>query len=102
MQLQEEIRMHLGKLLAPTVPIKLFRGKGCSECNNLGYLGRTGIYEVLQMTDKISRLILERSDATTIEKQAIADGMITVKQDGYLKVLQGKTTIEEVLRVAED
>lgn len=100
--LQEEIRMGLGKLLPATTPIKLYRGKGCKECNNLGYLGRIGIYEVLPMTEKITRLIVEHADAAMIEAEAIAEGMITVKQDGYFKVLQGKTTIEEVLRVAQE
>ncbi len=82
--------------------IKLSRGKGCPECVASGYLGRVGIYEVITVTEKISRLILERADSVTIEKQAMEGGMITMKQDGYLKVIQGETTIEEVLRVAQE
>ena len=54
------------------------------------------------MTEKIGRLILERSAAIDIEKQAVEEGMITMKQDGYLKAVEGTTTIEEVLRVAQD
>lgn len=81
---------------------ELVVGKGCAECNNSGYQGRVGIFEVLQVTEKISRLILVRETAQTIENQAIADGMITMKQDGYLKALEGVTTIEEVLRVAQE
>ena len=80
---------------------KLFRGKGCKECNNSGYLGRIGIFEVLPATEKIGRLILERVPASALEKQAVEEGMITMKQDGYLKVLEGITSIEEVMRVAE-
>ena len=81
----------------------LFRGGGteCPKCGGAGFLGRVGIYEVLRVTEKIARMIMERSDATEIEKQAMADGMIIMKQDGYLKVLEGVTTIEEVIRVAQ-
>lgn len=77
------------------------KGRGCPECNDTGYIGRIGIFEVLPISEKIGRLILEREPASTIEKQAMADGMILMKQDGYLKVLEKMTTIEEVLRVAE-
>lgn len=82
--------------------VKLYRGKGCSECGSSGYLGRVGIYEVFIATEKVSRLILERADSISLEKQAIDEGMITMKQDGYLKALQGETTVEEVMRVAQE
>jgi len=81
---------------------KLARGKKCPKCNNTGYLGRIGIFEVMPISEKIGRLTMERASATSIEKQAIEDGMITMKQDGYLKVLEKISTIEEVLRVAEE
>jgi type IV pilus assembly protein PilB len=83
-------------------PLKLYRGRKCSECNNTGYLGRIGIFEVLPIGEKIARLILERAAAGAIEKQALEDGMITLKQDGYLKAVEGISTIEEVLRVAQE
>lgn len=82
-------------------PFTLYKGKGCEKCNNSGFLGRTGIYEVLRVTEKIAKLIMERADAMTIEKESMKDGMITMKQDGYLKVLEGVTTMEEVIRVAQ-
>ena len=82
--------------------MKLYKGKGDEECANSGYFGRVGIYEVLPITEKISRLILERSSASDIEKQAREEGMISLKQDGYLKALEGVTSIEEVLRVAQE
>lgn len=91
----------LGNLM-PRGPIKLYKGKGCKECGNLGYLGRIGIFEVLVISDKIMRLILERSSTAEIESQAQEEGMMTLKQDGYLKVIEGITTLEEVLRVAQD
>ena len=86
----------------PKNGLQLFKGKGCSECSNLGYLGRVGIYEVMVVSEKIMKLTLERASAAEIEKQAVEEGMMTMKQDGYLKVLEGITTLEEVLRVAQD
>jgi type II secretory ATPase GspE/PulE/Tfp pilus assembly ATPase PilB-like protein len=83
------------------VGFMLYKGNGCEKCGNSGYLGRTGIYEVLRVTEKIAKLIMERSDAASIEKVAMEDGMIIMKQDGYLKVLEGITTLEEVIRVAQ-
>ncbi|MEX0616796.1 MAG: GspE/PulE family protein [Candidatus Woykebacteria bacterium] len=80
--------------------LKLFKGEGCDKCGDSGYLGRIGIYEVLSITDKIGKLILERAPSNEIEKLAIEEGMVTVPQDGYLKVIEGITTVEEVLRVA--
>lgn len=101
-QLIDEMKQVLGSLYPTAHDGKLYKGKGCMECANMGYLGRIGIYEVLPASETISRLIVEHADATQIEDKAKAEGMITVKQDGYLKVLQGETTIEEVLRVAQD
>lgn len=97
----EDIKKVLGSLYTGN-SIKIHKGKGCSECGNSGYLGRIGIFEVLPVSEKIGRLILQRAASQEIAKQAIAEGMITMKQDGYLKVLEGVTTIEEVLRVAQD
>ena len=82
--------------------VKLYHGTGDPECGGSGYYGRIGIFEVMPVSERISRLILERKSAGDIEKVAREEGMITMKQDGYLKVLEGITTIEEVLRVAQD
>lgn len=79
----------------------LWRGRGCEECNKTGYIGRIAIFEVMPISDKIIKLVLEKSASGDIEKQARTEGMITMKQDGYLKAIEGITTIEEVLRVAE-
>jgi general secretion pathway protein E len=81
---------------------KIYHGKGCQECGGTGYKGRIGIYEVLVVSEKIGRLILEHAPASSIEQVAREEGMITMKQDGYLKVLEGLTTLEEVLRVAQE
>lgn len=102
----ENIKHVLGKLMPDTKAGKeelvLYRGKGCSNCNNTGYLGRMGIFETLSVSEKIARLILEKADANSIEEVAVSDGMVTIKQDGFLKALEGITTIEEILRVAEE
>lgn len=79
--------------------IILYRGRGCSSCNNSGYSGRIGIFEILRVSEKIAQLIMEHRSAGEIEKQAVAEGMITMFQDGFMKALEGITTIEEVLRV---
>jgi len=101
-EVAEDIKKVLGKLYQDKDKISLFRGKKCAQCNETGYLGRIGIFEVMPVSEKIGRLILERPAAETIEKQAVEDGMITMKQDGYLKSIEGITTIEEVLRTAEE
>lgn len=87
--------------LAPKGDFKLYRGRRCAECNDTGYIGRIAIFEVLPVSEKIGRLILERRPAIDIERQAVEEGMILMKQDGYLKAIEGITTIEEVIRVAQ-
>lgn len=104
-EVAENIKQVLGKLLPANVgssSVKLFKGQGCGKCNKVGYLGRVGIFEVLIVTEKIAKLILEHSTAQDIEAEGRAAGMMTMKEDGYLKVLEGVTTLEEVLRVAQD
>jgi len=82
--------------------LTLYKGRGCKECIDTGYLGRIGIFEVISVSANIAKLILENATAETIEKQAISEGLITLMQDGYLKALEGITTIEEVIRVAQE
>jgi type IV pilus assembly protein PilB len=97
-----DLKNILGSYFPNDKPVKLSRGKGCPECNKTGYFGRIAIFEVLPVTDGIIKLILQKCSVNDIEKKAIEEGMITMKQDGYLKVLDGITTIEEVLRVAQE
>jgi len=82
--------------------LKLFRGKGCKECKQSGFLGRIGIYEVLLMTPELEAIMSSKISDAEIEKEAERQGMITMKQDGIMKVLLGMTTIEEILRVTEE
>lgn len=74
---------------------------GCEKCNNTGYVGRVAIYEVMPISEKISKLIIEKATASEVQKLAMEEGMLTMKQDGYVKVLEGVTTLDEVLRVAQ-
>jgi type IV pilus assembly protein PilB len=81
--------------------VSLYKGGGCSKCSNTGYRGRLGIYELLPMSDAIAHEVLENNPASLIEKTAISEGMLTLLQDGYLRVVEGATTLEEVMRVAK-
>ena len=76
---------------------KFYHGVGCSECTQ-GYKGRIGIFETLRMTEKIEEYAVARKPANDIKAAAIEDGMITMKQDGILKSIEGLTTIDEVFR----
>ncbi len=78
--------------------VRVFKGKGCDICNGTGYKGRVGLYEVMEVTDTIKDLILSGATALDLREQAIQDGMITLRRSGLIKVRQGITSIEEVLR----
>jgi type II secretory ATPase GspE/PulE/Tfp pilus assembly ATPase PilB-like protein len=82
--------------------IYLYRGKGCNECDQTGYAGRVGVFEVLKVTETLGRMIMENRSADEIHNQAVKEGMITMIQDGFLKSLEGITTMEEVLRVCRE
>ena len=77
---------------------QFFYGKGCDACNNTGYKGRKGIYELLKVTDPLRELINERAPTVTIKQKAIELGMVALRQDGLRSIFAGDTTIEEVLR----
>ncbi len=79
----------------------VYRGKGCDKCSNTGYKGRTGIFEVLEITPDVQKLTLDNRSSDEIHKIGVSEGMLTLVQDGYLKALEGITTIEEVLRVSK-
>jgi general secretion pathway protein E len=82
--------------------LDIFEVKGCEKCSNTGYWGRAGIFEFLEITDGIRRLILEKKDSTIIKEVARKNGMRTLREDGWLKVKQGMTTISEVLRMTQE
>lgn len=91
----------LSKNFGPKKQIRIYQGKGCQVCHFTGYSGRIGIYEVLEMTPNIRKLIAEKMDSDVIAQAAIKDGMTTMMDDGLEKVLKGETTVEEVLRATK-
>lgn len=82
--------------------VVFYRGRGCEKCMQIGYLGRTGLYELLEVTDAIRHLVTTNADASTIRRQAQQQGMKALRVAGLEKVLSGETTIEEVLRVTQE
>jgi type II secretory ATPase GspE/PulE/Tfp pilus assembly ATPase PilB-like protein len=80
----------------------VYEAAGCEKCRRTGYLGRLGIFENLLITDSIRPMIVARESANVIKQKGLAQGMRTLRDDGWLKVQQGATTIEEVLRVTEE
>lgn len=80
----------------------LYQAKGCPQCNNTGYAGRIGIFEVINMGPEIEKLVVSHATTSEIQKEAIRQGMITMRQDGFLKALSGITTVEEVIAKASE
>jgi general secretion pathway protein E len=85
----------------PAGTFHLYRGKGCDKCKGAGYLGRTGIFEFLPVSDEIRQMISERIDSLSIRNAALSRGMKTLRADGFEKAAKGITTVEEVLRVTQ-
>ena len=79
-----------------------YRGKGCQQCNNSGYKGRIGIYEIIEINDELAKLIIKKAPRSELEITALASSMTTIAQDGFIKAKSGITSIEEVLRVTKE
>ncbi|MDD2897074.1 MAG: ATPase, T2SS/T4P/T4SS family [Desulfuromonadaceae bacterium] len=90
---------HFAKAGIVAADIKLYRSVGCPKCGDTGYKGRLGLHELLEGTDAIKSLVKRKSEVEFIRKQAIEDGMTTLKQDGILKCFQGLTDLKEVRKV---
>ncbi len=82
--------------------LPFFRGHGCDKCNNSGYKGRIGIHEILEVTPDVGQMIVSHATTQEIQEKAEQEGMILMWEDGFLKAIQGVTTIEEVLRVSKE
>jgi type IV pilus assembly protein PilB len=78
--------------------LPFFRGRGCDQCNSTGLKGRQGLYEVMFMTPELRKLFMSSAGAVAIRDAAIGQGMLTLRMDGWLKVLKGVTTLEQVIR----
>jgi type IV pilus assembly protein PilB len=104
MDCREPVKVHPQLLIDLGIPpdevrsFQVYKGKGCSICNNTGYKGRLGLYEVMPMKEEIKELVLSRASNSEIKKEAIRLGMKTLRQSGIMKIKDGVTTIEEVLR----
>lgn len=94
-----KLKLHFDK---NTKSATLHKAKGCPKCNNTGYIGRTGIFEALKMSETLSKLIMDNATITQVNQQAIKEGMLSMVQDGFIKALEGITTMEEVLRVKNE
>lgn len=82
--------------------LKFFKGEGCAKCNKTGYKGRLGIHEILELTPKVGEMIIKHAATGEIQEQAVSEGMVLMWEDGFIKAVQGITTIEEILRVSKE
>ena len=91
---------HLAKVTldTPIGDLPFFRGKGCEACQGTGLKGRQGLYETMNMSQRLRKLIMQQVGAVEIGKAAIAEGMLTLRMDGWLKVIKGITTLDQVVR----
>jgi type IV pilus assembly protein PilB len=95
-----EVPAASGEKVAAPETWKFYKGKGCPACNNSGYKGRVGIYELLLMSEEIRAAMSESLSEYQVRQLAKQQGMVTMQQDGMLKALDGTTSVDEVLRVA--
>ncbi len=95
----EEMIRHFAGFVPDQTDLKFFRSSGCDACQQIGYRGRTGIYELLHLTDEIRELLMAGADASSIRHSAQKAGMLSLRQDGLKKARAGETSLEEVLRV---
>ncbi|MBN2248109.1 MAG: Flp pilus assembly complex ATPase component TadA [Coriobacteriia bacterium] len=95
----EDVLKRIGFPYEPGKPPRLYRAVGCNKCNNIGYKGRMGIHEVMSITEEIERACVNHASGDEIARIAIEEGMLTLRDDGFAKVLSGLTSIEEVMRV---
>ncbi|HKS67056.1 MAG TPA: type IV-A pilus assembly ATPase PilB [Candidatus Acidoferrales bacterium] len=98
LQMQAQALMDAGYTEEEANKTTIYHGRGCGTCNNTGYKGRVGLYEVMEITDELRELILVGASAIELKKKALDSGMITLRRSGLIKVAAGATTMEEVLR----
>jgi general secretion pathway protein E len=87
---------------SPSKPDRFYEGRGCEKCSGTGFTGRIGIYELMVMNDDLRKLTVGKADSNQIRKKALENGMRPLRDDGWLKVRQGTSTISEVLRVTQE
>ena len=97
-QMPQQALMDIGYAAADAPKVKLFKGRGCTVCNNTGYKGRVGLYEVMEITDELREMILCGASSLELKNKALEQGMISLRQSGLRKIRDGLTTVEEVVR----
>ena len=90
--------MDIGYTAKEAQKVKAYKPVGCNVCHNTGYKGRVGLFEVMEVTDEVKDLILAKAHSKELKKKAIEQGMITLRRSGLIKIKEGITSIEEVLR----
>lgn len=100
-QAEEEIKKLPEKEARPK-KIDFYHGKGCDSCHSTGYSGRVGIFEVFNLTNDLKELVAQKASGVQLAEKAIANGMVTMRQDGILKAIDGITTLEEIWRVTKE
>ncbi|MCK5632974.1 Flp pilus assembly complex ATPase component TadA, partial [bacterium] len=99
-QPEEKLLKNIGLSQKEAKDITFYKANGCIECNNTGFKGRLAVFEIMEMTNDIARLTMDRANTASIKNQAQKNGMTLLLEDGVRKIAQGLTTIEEVLSVA--
>jgi type IV pilus assembly protein PilB len=98
LEIPEQALLDAGYTPEEVKSTKIYHGKGCATCNKIGYKGRVGLYEVMEINDELRELILVGASALELKKKALEQGMVTLRQSGLVKAALGQTTLEEVLR----
>ena len=97
-QMPAQALVDIGFTQEESPQLKLFKGRGCASCNNTGYRGRVGLFEVMEVTDEVRELILSGASAMELRREAIEQGMVSLRGSGLQKIREGSTTVEEVVR----
>ncbi len=97
-QMPTQALVDIGYAVEDAPGVQLYKGRGCANCNNTGYRGRVGLYEVMEISEEIRELILSGASAMELRRKAIEEGMISLRHSGLRKIQDGLTTVEEVVR----
>jgi type II secretory ATPase GspE/PulE/Tfp pilus assembly ATPase PilB-like protein len=98
--LKPELKKRLVARFGEMAKVVVYRGQGCPVCAHTGYKGRIGVYEILKMSDEIKNLVLKKASSAEIEEEAAKEGMTNLLEDGVIKIINGATTLSEIIRVA--
>jgi type II secretory ATPase GspE/PulE/Tfp pilus assembly ATPase PilB-like protein len=98
----EALREELARESGVVLPDVLYRGKGCRQCQGTGFRGRSGVFELMPITEELRALVMERAPTQKMRAVAIQQGMNSLRADGWRLVREGRTTVEEVMRVTKE